>query len=57
MTVTRGLGAVGVAWPAWAQRTWAPTWSRNPGIFSSYVEESVEGSIGISNPIYLKFLL
>jgi len=36
VTVTRGLGTVGCACPAWEQRTVAPTWSKKPGMANSY---------------------
>src|SRR4051812_2714114 len=34
LSSTRGIGAVGVAWPACEHSTVAPTWSNGPGIRS-----------------------
>lgn len=33
LTVTRGFGTVGVAWPPCEHITVAPTWTRKPGIY------------------------
>src|SRR5271155_801957 len=41
ITVTRGLGTVGCAWPPWLHITVAPTWSRKPGIASHHDQRAV----------------
>src|SRR5689334_17361040 len=45
LTVTRGLGTVGCAWPACEQSTVAPTWRRVPGMATRSFLDHHQGAV------------